>query len=328
LSNDLTVTSDGSISTDTFGDGTGSNIDITADNVNISNGGQISASTKRDGQAGAITINASGSVTISGAENVQTGLFSVSGDPDPAFQPPAVGAPFSGAGGQIAINADRLVVENGGLVSAEAINLGDAGDININLSDELLISDSSIVTSSTQAAGGEINIQAINLVSLVNSDITAEAFGVTVGNDGGNIFIDPVNVVLNSSNLVARANAGNGGNITVVADAFLRSPDSRLDATSQTGVDGEVLIETLNQNVDVIAVANEPFLDVAGLLGNRCAAQVLKNKSSFTVELYKSSVASTADFSYYQFFANSDNSKIYPDNYVLAGLPAANFACL
>ncbi|MGD8568852.1 MAG: hypothetical protein PVJ39_12230, partial [Gammaproteobacteria bacterium] len=326
LTDNLIVASDGSISTDTFNNGDGSIIAISANGVAISDGGQISASTKRDGQAGAITINATNSVTITGALDKQTGLFSVSGDPDPNFQPPT--GPHSGNGGEIALNADRLVIEEGGVISAEAINLGDAGDINLNLSNELLMSNSRIVTSATQSAGGEVNVQALSLVSLFNSDITAEAFGVSQGNDGGNVFIDPVNVVLNSSDLVARANAGNGGNITVRADAFLRSPGSNLDATSRTGVDGEVLVETLNQNVNVIPVVTEPFLDVAGLLSNRCAAQVLKSKSSFTVELYKSAAASLSDFSYYRFFAADDYQNGLTGSYILAGSPSVDLGCI
>ena len=325
LDNNLIVSSDGSISTDTFNNGDGSNITIAANNVNVSDGGQISASTKRDGQAGAIIITASDTITISGAAEKQTGLFSVSGDPDPAFQPPS--GPHNGNGGQISLTSNRLVLESGGEISAEAINLGNAGNININLKESLIMEDSSIQTTAAQSAGGEINVQAIDLVYLNKSSITAEAFGVSQGNDGGNISIDPINVVLNSSDVIARANAGNGGNITIVATAFVQSADSDVNASSKLGVDGKVSIETLNQNVNVLPVVNESYLDVVGFLSNPCAAEALKSRSSFTVELYKSAAGSPADFSEYQFSTDLAFNDLQFDSEPVARNSVNNLAC-
>jgi filamentous hemagglutinin family protein len=329
LTNNLIVTSDGSISTDTFNNGDGSNINVTATNVGISDGGQISASTKRDGQAGAITITANNSITIAGALGKQTGVFSVAGglddkgEPDPIFQD----KDYFGVGGDINLTADKILFENGAIASSEAINLGNAGNILLNAADKVELTSSTLQTSADRSAGGNITIKATRLINATNSQITAEAFGVSEGNDGGNISIDPINVVLNSSDVIARANAGNGGNITIVATAFVRSADSDVNASSKLGVDGEVLIETLNQNVNVIPVVNESYLDVVGFLSNPCAAQALKGRSSFTVELYKSASASPADFSEYQYLTDMSFNSSLSDYALVATDTDINLAC-
>ena len=84
-------------------------------------------------------------------------------------------------------------------------------------------------------------------VLLTNSEITAEAGGVTATDAGGNIDIDPEYVILSSSDIIARANAGNGGNIAIAAGFFIASGDSAIDASSARGVDGDVLIDSPNE---------------------------------------------------------------------------------
>ena len=274
----VTTTGDSKISSDTYQDGAGSDITITAANVTIADGSRITASTKRDGQAGAVNIIATEKISVTGRNEGITGIFSVSGDP-------IFTGTFSGAGGDINLRANEVVVEKGANISASAINDGNAGDINITTSNKVLVLTATVETSAASSSGGNINIEGGKLLLARNSDITAEAFGVTTDNAGGNVTVSGKNTVLNDSNLIARANAGDGGNIRVISTAFLRTPGSNLDATSRTGIDGEVQIETLNQSVNIIPVVNESFLDIASLLGNRCAAQQLKSRSSFTIDL-------------------------------------------
>ncbi len=280
LQENLTMNSDAAISTDVFNLGQGSDINITANNVSITDGAVISASTKRDGNAGSIFLNLSGDLTVDGEGKSQTGMFSVSGDADPVFD-----TALGGEGGSININARSVYFENATL-SSSAINLGDAGDINIDAIDEIKLRDTEVVTSAVKSAGGEININVINLLSLTRSNITAEAFGVTVGNDGGNVNIDPINVVLNSGNIIARANAGNGGNITIVTDALTQSSDSIIDASSQTGLSGEIRIESANEQVDATQYDDIEFLNIQNMLTRSCDAIKAKNRSSFIIKTH------------------------------------------
>ena len=203
-------------------------------------------------------------------------------------------------------------------MSSKAINLGDAGDINLNASDKIVLNNADVITSSTLSAGGEVNINAINLLALTNSGITAEAFGVTTGNDGGNINIDPINVVLNSSNIIARANAGNGGNITIVTDALTQSNDSIIDASSALGVDGVVRIESANDEVNATQYGDIGFIDILSMLTRSCNAAKAKNRSSFVVMEQGGLPASPGHFLTYQYdkTSQSENSLINTEAYL------------
>lgn len=234
----------------------------------------------------------------------------------------------SAQGGDITVTARRMVMSNNSRVSVTSTGTGDAGNVNINVSDELLLTSSRIVGDAPQSAGGNVSIQATNLVSLVNSDISTQALGVTVDSTGGNIFIDPTAVVLNASVLSAQSNSPtNGGNITVNTKAFIRSPTSRVVATSQATLDNQVPLEVFNENVETVPVVAEPFLDVTALLANRCAARHLKSRSSFILELYKSAAPVLEDFNYYRFFAQAGQQDDANTSILLARGPAIEWSC-
>ena len=119
---------------------------------------------------------------------------------------------------------------------------GNAGDININAADTLRMKNSSITTEATYSDGGNIYIKAGYMVELIDSKITASVGGGPQ-TTGGNITIDPEYVILNDSQIIANAYEGKGGNIRIIADVFLASPDSIVDASSALGIDGTVNIQ-------------------------------------------------------------------------------------
>jgi hypothetical protein len=90
-------------------------------------------------------------------------------------------------------------------------------------------------------------------------------------------------VVLNHSNITSTAVGGDGGNITIVANSFIRSGDSVLDASSELGIDGEIATgapeEDITTNVQPLTAT---FLDASKLLANACAARGTRS-GSFTV---------------------------------------------
>lgn len=313
LQDDLSLSSGAYISSDTFDIGQGSNINISAGNVSINNGAYISSSTKRDGNAGSINLTLNGDLSINGLGDGQTGLFSVSGDPVFNQNPP-----FIGNGGSINVDASSISIDKG-IISSKAINIGDAGNINLNTTDKIVLNNAEIVTSAIQSAGGNISINAINLLSLNRSGITAEAFGVTIGNDGGNISIDPINVVLNSSDVIARANAGNGGNITIVTEALTQSTGSVIDASSQTGLSGEIRIESANEEVNATEYRDIDFIDVVSMLTKSCNRVNSNNKSSFIVlnngglPLSPGDVISSSDYYDVSTLSLAEVDKMYKD---------------
>jgi hypothetical protein len=180
----------------------------------------------------------------------------------------------SGDGGQISINSSGLLLSNQAEITAESAGSGYAGNINIRASDTLLMSNSIITTEATSTDGGNINIQSGYMDQLIDSKITASVGG---GPDtvGGNITIDPQYVILNDSQIIANAYEGKGGNIRIIADVFLASPDSIVDASSALGIDGTVDIQAPISNISgTLAPMQGNFLLSEALLRDRCMAKI------------------------------------------------------
>jgi hypothetical protein len=142
--------------------------------------------------------------------------------------------------------------------------------------------DSTVTTQAAVADGGNINIQAGNLVQLVNSSITTSV-GTGAGN-GGNITIDPQFFIVDQGRIVANAFGGRGGNINITAGVFLVSPDSVIDASSALGVNGTVSIQSPVQNLSGTLSPLPSTLLKISPLSSQCGARAQGGSlSSFTV---------------------------------------------
>ena len=190
----------------------------------------------------------------------------------------------TGPGGNINIGVNNIWLSYGAVISAEGSRAGNAGNIDITATDSLLMRNSSITTEAKQADGGNIHVHAGYMVELIDSKITASVGGgpETVG---GNITIDPQYVILNDSQIIANAYEGKGGNIRIIADVFLASPDSIVDASSALGIDGTVDIRAPITNISgTLAPMQGNFLSTEALLRDRCIARIRGERiSSFVV---------------------------------------------
>ena len=113
-------------------------------------------------------------------------------------------------------------------------------------------------------------------MELTDSTIGAQAGGVTATDSGGNVTIDPDYVLLNRSDILASANAGNGGNITITAGFFVASAESTIDASSTRGLDGEILIDSPNELTGTVLPLATPVPVVAGLLAQNCVPRLAR----------------------------------------------------
>lgn len=311
----LRIADGGTISGITLGAGDAGNFDIQARDVNLEGGGLIHTSTSGAGAAGSISLTASESLRASGRLDLvkyagfaprssqSSGIVSKATlDLNPtspvlgnagaiAASAPRIwladGAEIStsaarnASGGTIAITADDLDITRGASISAASLGTGNAGNIAIRSNNALrILEGGSVTTEAGSADGGNIDIVARSLVHLSASKITTSV-GTGLGN-GGNIFIDPQFVVLNASSIIANAWGGNGGNIRVVAENFLASPDSVVEASSQLGIAGTVQITSPNSDVGAgLAVLPAKFFDAAALLRDSCALRAGSGASSF-----------------------------------------------
>jgi large exoprotein involved in heme utilization and adhesion len=138
--------------------------------------------------------------------------------------------------------------------------------------------------------GGKISAEAADLlISDVDGSITLVVGGES---SGGNIAIGSVFVVLDEgSSIIANALKGRGGNILIRilgGGALFKSPDSRIEASSELGVEGSVVIDA--PDTDIIAgFAELPtnFLDAATVLTELCAGRSGTNVSSLVFRKYE-----------------------------------------
>jgi len=111
----------------------------------------------------------------------------------------------------------------------------------------------------------------------------------------GNIDIDPEYVILSSSDIVARANAGNGGNIAIQAGFFIASGDSTIDASSTSGIDGQVLIDSPNEILGSVLPLEAPAV-IGAVVTQSCLPRAAEQRSTLTVETRRSSTAAPGDY--------------------------------
>ncbi|MGK7893373.1 MAG: filamentous hemagglutinin N-terminal domain-containing protein [Xenococcus sp. (in: cyanobacteria)] len=105
--------------------GNGGIISIATDSLNITDGGQISASTQGNGNAGSIAIEAN-NITIDGGFFFNPESFLLSSSIISEVRPSAIGD-----GSVISITTEKLLATNGGGISASTSGQGNAGNINI-----------------------------------------------------------------------------------------------------------------------------------------------------------------------------------------------------
>jgi filamentous hemagglutinin family protein len=321
---DIVVTQESIINSATFAKGSGGDLKIVTDTLQVTDGAQLSSGSTRapirlmfppnfqpTGDGGNITIRANtgptGSVVIDGrgsgifADTEGTGAggtINLSAKTLTIQNGGTISASTTGTnpratGGSIIVNATNNVsLSNGGSITASSFvnpetpnsGIADAGKIFINGGRQLDLLDRSSITTTTQSAkanGGNIDIRAIDRVRLVNgSKISTSVEGAD--GSGGNIFIDPNVVILEGSDITARAIGGAGGNITFVTPLFLMDSASVVSATSQRGVSGTVTIQSPTSNLSgtvgqLVSKVSPPQV----LLQNRCVALASGEQSTF-----------------------------------------------
>ena len=259
-----------------FSTGRAGDITITGESLTLANHSEITSSSKGtvldSGDAGNVTITASGAVT-SNASTIATSAENA-------------------RGGNIDVTAQSVELSNGTVISASSRSPllpdgeGNAGNITIQSGSTFVMNNSSITTEASQASGGQVVITAPDMVQLTNSKISTSVAGSDADTAGGNIMIDPQFVVLQNSQVIAKAFAGAGGAIEIIAtSAFIRDPASIVSASSTLGISGTVNIQSPLQNIGgELAPLSEEFSSAAALLAQQCAARAAGGKfSTFVV---------------------------------------------
>ncbi|MGF1495995.1 MAG: hypothetical protein ACFB8W_04105, partial [Elainellaceae cyanobacterium] len=240
---------------------------------------QVSASTET-GRAGSLSVNATDAVRLSGRFGGEAAGLTVQATGD------------RGTAGDLTVRASDFAV-TGGAAATVSSPEGQAGNLNVTASEvRLNQGDLTAATGlSAGAEGAEINLQEVDLLLMGNgSEISAEAFAAA---DGGNVTVDAADGLVfafadQDSNIIANANRGDGGNISIAAQSVFNLEvreeqpiTNDIDASSQAGVPGNVTI--LQPNTDPgqgltelptdVVDASQQIAQTCPTGGNRAASQ-------------------------------------------------------
>lgn len=207
-------------------------ITIDTDRLMLTDRASISSETRGNGNSGNVIVRAQSLRADLGSQ------LSVSSE-----------IPENFGAGTLEITAAKIELENEAGFLAETA-AGDQGNINVESQDLRLRRDAFISTNATRTAtGGNITINADTIVSLFNSDISANAI------------------------------QGAGGNIFIRTSGIFLSPDSEITATSEFGVAGTVTIANpdADRAVGLLKLPEDP-VDASSLLG-KDFCEVSKNSS-------------------------------------------------
>ncbi len=282
-------------------EGNSGNIIIMTSQLSVLNGGQIIASTFGTGNAGDINIIGAESIVLDGfgfsfgfGDTLQlSGLFSASIDGS------------TGNGGNIVIDTDSIIVSNqaqintnteetgnagnitidatesisietGNISSAVLDGSGNAGDINLNVSEgNLSLTNGGQIIVNTEGDGnaGNANITAESIVldgtgtilnfndetgiveeNVVNSGIFSESLGENTKGDGGIIEINTGSLTVNNEGIISVVNEGegDGGNININSSENIQVNNGAILSNSTgDGAAGDITL-TATQDINSI----------------------------------------------------------------------------
>ncbi|NES23440.1 MAG: S-layer family protein [Symploca sp. SIO3E6] len=256
---------------DSSGAGNAGQLTIGTRRLLVQDGGRVSAATSNTGQGGTLDVNASESVEVIGTSadgnNVSRLFFDSSG---------------AGDAGELTIDTSRLLIQDGGQVSAATSAEGRGGVLEVNASESVEVSGTSpnnqfasglffdsrgagdarginIKTGDlTVQNGGQITVSGSGTGISGDLEVTAESISLTnqgslrattTAAEGGNIRLKVVNSIIlrHNSEIVAEAfGIANGGNINIDAGGFVLaflSENSDVVANAFEGQGGNIFVK-------------------------------------------------------------------------------------
>jgi filamentous hemagglutinin family protein len=289
-SDKLAISNNGKISTSVEGQGKGGDIAVSGGTLKLLSRGTIASSSVGKGDSGSINIdidkallNDSGLITAE-AKQSDGGSIHIHSPQLTLRNEGLISASTEGpgTGGAIVVRTHNLALQSGGRISSTSSGTGLAGNIDIDAGLNFRSNNGRITAEAKESDGGNIFLKASDRIHLVDSAITTSV-GSGQGK-GGNILIDPRFVILDNSQITANAFGGPGGNIHIVADNFIQSPDSLVSASSRFGVDGTVVIDSPDTNlIGKTAALKTPFIDPATLFKQQCAARYAGGQSTLVM---------------------------------------------
>ncbi|BAY09028.1 two-partner secretion domain-containing protein [Calothrix sp. NIES-2098] len=225
--------------------GSGGSITLTADKLQVFNGGQITSFSLGQGNAGNINLQVK-NIDVEGISQPLT---------NGQILPSAIAASSTTNfnAGTVNITSDIVKVRNGAEVTVSNTGTGDAGNLNIT-ANKIFLDNAANLRSEVNGGGqGDIHLNANDVLLLRHgSNIITNALGTSTG---GNINIKAGSIVAvpkENSDISANAVLGSGGNIQITTQGIFGlqfqdqlTPNSDITASSQFGLSGTVQVNTI-----------------------------------------------------------------------------------
>jgi filamentous hemagglutinin family protein len=262
--------------------GKAGDVEITANVFEASSQGRILTTTGSSGEAGSIKF-------------VLTDRFSLT-DTGTAIRADTDRG-SAGKGGSIIIQSPPTVeLKNNASIAVDSKGIGIGGDVQIT-TDRLTLDQASITAETASATGGNINLNAQNILLLRRQSLlSATAGNNSEGGDGGNVEITTpfvLGVLAEDSDIRANAFSGNGGRVIISANQifglrFQPQPTkfSDITASSTSGSQGTVRLEVLDLDPSRgLQDLNLTPVDPSKLVAQTCNSQrqVVEGESRFVI---------------------------------------------
>jgi filamentous hemagglutinin family protein len=234
--------------------------------VQLSNGAEIGAGTQGTGKGGEVKIL------------LEDGRVSL----DSGSRISALSGGGGGVAGSVLVEARRISVVDGASISSrndsDASGLRDAGSVTLRPG-LLKLRDGRLEVSAMNGNGGDILIEGALLVDILGSDLVAEVSKESGA--GGNVRIDDARyVLLDDTRVTASAMEGAGGNI-FIKPVVLFAQSTTFDASSETGADGEVKVDSQVTLSGAEGELDASPLDVTDSLQPECTDALKTKAGSF-----------------------------------------------
>ena len=281
-------------------------INLTAQNLDITNGADIGSLVSGNSDSGDINLNIADTISIDGS-----GVVTLEDGIQRESRSSISSGVSNGTGnsGNININTQNLFLSRRGLINSSNSGQGNAGDININ-TDSLSITQQGSIVSNIAGSGdgGNIIINAENdlsiesnpeseFISFIAADIRTNGTG-----NAGNIEINTPSLVLNRGSISTDVlGDGNGGTIKISAiDSIELSNQGFIQADvfeGSTGNAGNIEINTASLSADQGFISADVFGDGNGGTINISAIDSieLSNEGFITADVAQSSTGNAAD---------------------------------
>ncbi|MCP4701228.1 MAG: CHAT domain-containing protein [Gammaproteobacteria bacterium] len=267
----------GGIAANVFTRGQGGKIEISAPRISVENGAVIQAATQGAGNAGQIIL--------------ETDILTVRGEIV------TMTAEDQGEGGDINVQADSLVMEDGGWMSSDTLGDGNAGSLIVKADTLTLTGAGTKISASTegQGNGGDLTVSARQIRVQDGAGIEASTAGA---GDAGRIAIRDTGLLIvdgqGSKLSTSASGSGRGNNITVdVGRLGLKNGGTVTAGSTGTGDAGKIDISVK----DALHLQNGSYIQAstAGANGGGIRINTSKHHLRLTGDSGISTSVKTAD---------------------------------